>query len=376
MFLSASQEHRQGGDIQVVLGQPADECTTDGAGEDLEWDVCRGAIKRTALERMSMLPPALVHAVGNVLGGTVAASGYAVGKFGSAVGAGKAVDSTPFKTGARAWMYANGIFPKVVYEPWGSSNASGHPEKNPGLTPVLVANHTTYLDGLVLAVEFGAPRIVATSGSQGAPILGDLMREMDVIFVDRSSDNSRQHTLDAIGEHCREWTPGSRPLLIFPEGKTTNGESLLPFKKGAFMAGLPVRPVIMVYTGQWDPACCTYRETASGEKIEVSAKEWGKQFVGHLVHSVHVRVLAPYVPSAAECADPQLYADNVQAHMSRALIRVREELRTNSWKEAARRQSGGLGYKPGDGMRCMAQRAVADGRSWRGRRRSSAPTPF
>lgn len=382
MLSAASQEQSHCGDLGMDLRHtpPIDECTADGAEEDLEWDVCRGTIKRTALERMSMLPPALVRAAGNIVGGTVAASGYAFGKLGSAVGAGKAVDSTPFKTGAKAWMYSNGIFPKVVYEPLGDGNAvpeSGCPEKNPGLTPVLVANHTAYLDGLILAVEFGAPRIVAASGSKGAPIIGDLMREMDVIFVDRSDGNSRQNTLNAIGEHCDGWAPGSRPLLIFPEGKTTNGEALLPFKKGAFMAGLPVRPVIMVYTGQWDPACCTYRETADGEKIEVSAAEWGKQFWGHFVHSVHVRVLAPYEPSVAERADPQLYADNVQAHMSLALSRVREEVRRSSWKEAARRQSGGLGYAPGDGIRCVAQRAQkTDGRSRRGRQGSSLPTPF
>merc|ERR1719329_562041 len=167
-----------------------------------------------------MLPPAVVRSAGNIVGGAVAVSGYAVGKVGSVFGAGKAVNSRSFKTGAKAWMYANGIFPKVLYEPVGKT--SQRLDKNPGLTPVLVGNHTTYLDGVILAVELGFPRVVATSGSKGAPIIGDLMKEMDVIFVDRADNNSRQATLDAIGEHCREWAPGSKPLLIFPEGKTTN----------------------------------------------------------------------------------------------------------------------------------------------------------
>ena len=35
------------------------------------------------------------------------------------------------------------------------------------------------------------------------------------------------------------------PLLIFPEGGTTNGTSLINFKKGAFIAEKTVRPVIL-----------------------------------------------------------------------------------------------------------------------------------
>ena len=35
------------------------------------------------------------------------------------------------------------------------------------------------------------------------------------------------------------------PLLIFPEGGTTNGSSLINFKKGAFIAEKTVRPVIL-----------------------------------------------------------------------------------------------------------------------------------
>jgi 1-acyl-sn-glycerol-3-phosphate acyltransferase len=34
------------------------------------------------------------------------------------------------------------------------------------------------------------------------------------------------------------------PLLIFPEGATTNGEYLMKFKKGAFASLLPVQPYI------------------------------------------------------------------------------------------------------------------------------------
>lgn len=41
--------------------------------------------------------------------------------------------------------------------------------------------------------------------------------------------------------------PGTRPLLLFPEGTTTNGRYLLPFKTGAFLAGQPLQPVVIRY---------------------------------------------------------------------------------------------------------------------------------
>lgn len=40
---------------------------------------------------------------------------------------------------------------------------------------------------------------------------------------------------------------GERPMLLFPEGTTTNGRYLLPFKSGAFLAGCPLQPVILQY---------------------------------------------------------------------------------------------------------------------------------
>merc|ERR1712129_244925 len=106
--------------------------------------------------------------------------------------------------------------------------------------------------------------VVAIAGAQRLPFIGKVMEEMDSVFVDRADSMSRKATIEAIQEHCSKWKPGCRPLLMFPEGTTTNGEGLLAFKNGAFVAGVPVRPVIIVYTGQWDPANTNYIETGNG----------------------------------------------------------------------------------------------------------------
>lgn len=46
---------------------------------------------------------------------------------------------------------------------------------------------------------------------------------------------------------CTGKLEGKRPLLLFPEGMTSNGTHILPFKSGAFLAGVPVKPVVLRY---------------------------------------------------------------------------------------------------------------------------------
>lgn len=200
---------------------------------------------------------------------------------------------------------------------------------------------------VVLSAVFGAPKIIAKAGSRDVPFLGHLMEEMDTVFVDRSLSESRHATLDAIKAHCSAWFPGQRSLLLFPEGTTTNGQSLAPFKKGAFVSGRPVRPVILVYTGHFDPANPTFKETNDGLK-KISNAEWCAKFMGTLVHSLHVRILPPYWPTAAEASNPALYASNVEKFMAEALVRIRSEVYQKSWKAAAGRTHGGAMYQFGD----------------------------
>lgn len=103
--------------------------------------------------------------------------------------------------------------------------------------------------------------------------------------------------------------PPPQPLAIFPEGTTTNGRLLLRFRTGAFVAGLPVSPVVLSYGSPrgWSP---TYES--------ISAAAFVAGLLARPAHRVTVRRLPLYVPSAAERADARLYADNVRAVMAAA----------------------------------------------------------
>ena len=39
--------------------------------------------------------------------------------------------------------------------------------------------------------------------------------------------------------------------IVGDKGTTTNGRYMLKFKRGAFLAGLPVQPVVLIYSSHW-----------------------------------------------------------------------------------------------------------------------------
>jgi len=133
--------------------------------------------------------------------------------------------------------------------------------------------------------------------------------------------------------------------LIWPEGTTSNGRGLKEFKTGSFAPGVAVRPVIIKYTGDWDPSNVNFREAPGEERSEDSSPggstnygdaEWAQQFLGHIIHSCTVLICRPYHPSAAEVADPELYKANVRELMRQRLQELHEqEERKRAEKERA-----------------------------------------
>ena len=114
---------------------------------------------------------------------------------------------------------------------------------------LLVANHVSYLDIPVIAahvpVIFIAKREVA-----GWPLFGFLARISRTIFIDRvASHAARQCRL------LRRRLQQGETLLLFPEGTSSDGSDLLPFKSSLFEAAqdeagsVPLQPLSLAYVG-------------------------------------------------------------------------------------------------------------------------------
>lgn len=113
--------------------------------------------------------------------------------------------------------------------------------------PVLyVANHVSYLDIVVLGALLDAV-FVAKSDVAKWPVFGGLARMAGCIFVTRKAANVQTE----IGMIHNKLAMG-RNVILFPEGTTGRGGTLLPFKSSLLAAldgiqGAMVQPLSIVY---------------------------------------------------------------------------------------------------------------------------------
>lgn len=90
---------------------------------------------------------------------------------------------------------------------------------------LLVANHLGYVDVLLLGSVLECV-FVARADVRGWPLLGGLAASTGTIFIDRAS---RRDTL-RVGNAIERALANGRAVVVFPEGTSTDGAEVLPFK--------------------------------------------------------------------------------------------------------------------------------------------------
>lgn len=93
----------------------------------------------------------------------------------------------------------------------------------------LVSNHLSYVDIPVLLAQLDA-RFLAKSEIASWPVMGLLARSTGTLFVDRSRKRDLTRVLPAI-RGVLDRGPG---VIIFPEGTSTDGSAVEPFKPSLF----------------------------------------------------------------------------------------------------------------------------------------------
>jgi acyl carrier protein len=114
---------------------------------------------------------------------------------------------------------------------------------------VLVANHASYIDSIVLMatipVEF---HFIAKRALSDYPLIGTVIRKAEHITIEKAGLSDRLAGADEVAQRLRD---GER-LVIFPEGTFIRAPGLLPFRLGAFRAavdsGRPIVPVALAGT--------------------------------------------------------------------------------------------------------------------------------
>lgn len=112
---------------------------------------------------------------------------------------------------------------------------------------LFVANHVSFADIPLLGSVLGAS-FVAKAEVSGWPLLGALARIDGVVFVDRARTRGAGGQAAALAERLAE----GDGVVLFPEGTTGDGVTLLPFKSALFAAAegsgdAIVQPVSLAY---------------------------------------------------------------------------------------------------------------------------------
>ena len=110
----------------------------------------------------------------------------------------------------------------------------------------LLANHVSWLDIPAIAATTGSA-FVGHDGLASMPLLKWLCKMNDTVFVARHDRKSVAAQVEAVRTAIRD----TGALTIFPEGTTSDGTGLLPFKSSLLSAleplpdGIAVQPVLL-----------------------------------------------------------------------------------------------------------------------------------
>ena len=177
----------------------------------------------------------------------------------------------------------------------------------------IISNHSSIADPCLLAYLF-APAFVAKYDVWRIPGVGRVGAAQHAFYINRLHGTTVS-LAEKIAERQRLVIESEKPIppvAIYPEGTTTNGHHLLKFRTGAFVAGLPVAPVLIKFDYNYF--------SPSYETIKT-----GKYIMGMLEqpsNKLRYYRLPVYRPSDAEKKDPSLYADNVHRYMLEESARV------------------------------------------------------
>ncbi len=106
---------------------------------------------------------------------------------------------------------------------------------------LVVSNHISWLD---IPVIFSLKPIafVSASNIKTWPIIGFFAKISGAIFVDRLRKSSLPEVIQAMNDHFKNDT---QSICIFPEGGTSNGYQVLPFKSNLFQSAFESNKLLL-----------------------------------------------------------------------------------------------------------------------------------
>jgi 1-acyl-sn-glycerol-3-phosphate acyltransferase len=177
----------------------------------------------------------------------------------------------------------------------------------------VVSNHLSYLD--ILLYSSVQPFVmVAKTEVRGWPLLGWLTAQAGTVYVERGGGPK---TYPGVNAAMAEAYRSGLPVLFFPEGTTTDGAGVLPFRRGLFHSvldnGVPLRTAALRYTLEDDAA---NRGASVGEDV----CWWGEMgFTSHIFRLLGLSGLRAQIrfgEEVVERADRFVLSETAQARVA------------------------------------------------------------
>jgi 1-acyl-sn-glycerol-3-phosphate acyltransferase len=178
---------------------------------------------------------------------------------------------------------------------------------------LLASNHISWLDIHVINA-FKPVRFVAKSEVRGWPVFGWMAEQLGTVFVRRDSVRHARQVVDQMAAVLKV-----ESVCIFPEGTSTSGESVLPFKPNLFEAAIlapaPVLPIAIAYRS---------RSTGLRTDAPVFIGDMGLlESMSNVIASrdieVHLSLIEPYLISTASNPDRKELALYCQEAITKTL---------------------------------------------------------
>ena len=170
---------------------------------------------------------------------------------------------------------------------------------------LLAANHISWIDIHVINA-FKPHYFVAKSEVASWPIFGWMAKQLGTLFIQRGKSNSIRNMVQTIAQQLNQ-----KAICIFPEGTSTDGKQVAPFKSNLFEAAIVANAPVYALAIQ-------YFDVRTGHKTTAPA------FIGDmgLLDSIWNLICSP--PVCAEiCISAKLPALNERkalAELSQSLI--------------------------------------------------------
>lgn len=157
----------------------------------------------------------------------------------------------------------------------------------------LLANHVSWIDILALSSTSGTA-FVAHDGLAGIPLLRWLCSLNDTVFIARHDRTSVHRQVEQVRDAIRE----SGALTIFPEGTTSDGTGLLPFKSSLLSAfdppppGIAVQPVLLDYGPEAEAIAWVGAEPGLDNFLRILASDQPVRLAIHFLPQLEGEALA------------------------------------------------------------------------------------